>query len=322
VLKNKSIKLIVKTLIGLVLFLWMGYSIYHQVSRQPNVGQTIKQITLEWNALKVFEIALVFLLMILNWCIEAIKWRDLLRNTEKFSIVNALQSVLTGLAVSIITPNRVGEYMGRILYLRNVNKFKGISVTLVGSFAQLIITGGFGLIGLTYYIVCIKSSLWLYILWASSLVLSILLAYVYFHLSWLVDLTTRFIFFQKIKTYVEIIKRFDRKDLVRILYLSLLRYLVYTVQFYLLLQIFLVEGNFSDLLFTIWLLFWAMAIVPTIAIAEIGIRGETALYFFLAISTNSVGIISSTTMLWFVNLILPALLGCLFIYKMKIYEDE
>jgi hypothetical protein len=65
-----------------------------------------------------------------------------------------------------------------------------------------------------------------------------------------------------------------------------------------------------------------MAIVPTIAIAEIGIRGETALYFFLAISTNSVGIISSTTMLWFVNLILPALLGCLFIYKMKIYEDE
>jgi hypothetical protein len=65
-----------------------------------------------------------------------------------------------------------------------------------------------------------------------------------------------------------------------------------------------------------------MAILPTIAIAEIGIRGETALFFLAPLSTNHLGIVSSTFMLWFINLIIPSLIGCLFVYKMKLYKDE
>jgi hypothetical protein len=87
-------------------------------------------------------------------------------------------------------------------------------------------------------------------------------------------------------------------------------------------KILLVEANWLDLLFTVWLIFWAMAIVPTIAIAEIGIRGETALFFLAPLSTNHFGIVSSTLLLWLINLIIPALIGCLFVFKMKIYDDE
>ena len=76
------------------------------------------------------------------------------------------------------------------------------------------------------------------------------------------------------------------------------------------------------LLFTVWLIFWIMAILPTIAIAEIGIRGEAALFFLAPLSTNYLGIVSSTFMLWFINLIIPSLIGCLFVYKMKLYKDE
>jgi hypothetical protein len=71
-----------------------------------------------------------------------------------------------------------------------------------------------------------------------------------------------------------------------------------------------------------WLIFWIMAILPTIAIAEIGIRGEAALFFLAPLSTNYLGIVSSTFMLWFINLIIPSLIGCLFVYKMKLYKDE
>lgn len=260
--------------------------------------------------------------MIINWTIEAVKWRYLLKETEKLSLLKSLQSVLTGLAVSMITPNRIGEYMGRILYLRNRNKIQGATVTIIGSFAQLIVTGCLGLIGLVYYIYFIRFTPWLNVLLISSIVLSLVLGYFYFNLHTLVDWTEKIAYLKKIRTFLQIVKRFGKQQLLKILFYSCLRYFVYTLQFYILLKLLNVDGSFLDLIFTIWLIFWAMAIVPTIAIAEIAIRGETAIFFLLPLSANELGMISSTLLLWVINLIIPSLVGCLFVYKIKIYENE
>jgi hypothetical protein len=267
-------------------------------------------------------LASVFVLMVVNWTIEAAKWRLQLDGTEKFSIIQSLQSVLTGVAVSVITPNRIGEYVGRILYLKNVNKLQGITVTIIGSFAQLIVTGFLGLVGLIYYIIKIQHSAWLNVLLLSSIALCLGLTYLYFHLSKFIEWTSMIPMLRKVKVYLEIVKRFKRKQLLQILGLSFLRYLVYTLQFIILMKILLVDAYVQDLLFTVWLIFWAMAIVPTIAIAEIGIRGETALFFLAPLSTNHFGIVSSSLLLWLINLIIPALIGCLFVFRMKIYDDE
>lgn len=300
----------------------MAYSLYHQIQRQQNLKSTLYDLYVEWNAQKILLLAAVILLMVLNWTIEAGKWRLLLKGTEEFSLSRSLQSVLTGVAVSVITPNRIGEYMGRILYLKNVNKIQGITVTIIGSFAQLIITGFLGLSGLIYYISYIKQGNWLTVLLISSIILCASLTYFYFHLYKIIEWTKGITFLRKIRIYLEIVKRFDQKQLLYILFLSFIRYIVYTVQFLLLLQVMMVFAPLADLIFTIWLIFWAMAIVPTIAIAEIGVRGETALYFLLPLSANQLGIVSSSLMLWLINLIIPALIGCLFVYKMKIYEDD
>lgn len=321
-LQNKNLKIVFKTSIGLILFLWMAYSLYHQIRHQPNLKSTVNELEHILSQNGLTGLAIVLVLMISNWSIEAMKWRLLLSGTETFSFLRSLQSVLTGVAVSLITPNRIGEYMGRILYLRNVNKLQGVSVTIIGSFAQLIVTGFLGMVGLVYYIAKIQQSTWLYVLLVGSVVMCIGLTYFYFHLYKMVDWVARFSFLRKIKTYIEVVKRFDMYILYRILFLSTLRYVVYTLQFLFLLKLFLVEANSIDLIATIWLIFWAMAIVPTIAIAELGIRGETALFFMLPLSSNNLGIVSSTALLWLINLILPALVGCLLVYKIKIYEDE
>ncbi|MBL7753676.1 MAG: flippase-like domain-containing protein, partial [Chitinophagaceae bacterium] len=121
-MKNKSIKIIFKTSIGIILFLWMAYALYNQIRRQEDLQNVIHQMLTEWDVMRISEVLVVIVLMIVNWTIEAQKWRFLLKGTENFSLWTSLQSVLTGLAVSVITPNRIGEYMGRILYLRNVHK--------------------------------------------------------------------------------------------------------------------------------------------------------------------------------------------------------
>lgn len=321
-LKNKSIKIIFKSTIGVSLFLWMSYSLYHQIKLQPKLNQTIQAIFTEWDSTRMLMLASVFVLMVVNWTVEAAKWRIQLDGTEKFSIIQSLQSVMTGVAVSVITPNRIGEYVGRILYLKNVNKLQGITVTIIGSFAQLIVTGFLGLVGLIYYIIKIQHSAWLNVLLLSSIALCLGLTYLYFNLTKFIEWTSMIPMLRKVKVYLEIVKRFKRKQLLQILGLSFLRYLVYTLQFIILMKILLVEAHVLDLLFTVWLIFWAMAIVPTIAIAEIGIRGETALFFLAPLSTNHFGIVSSSLLLWLINLIIPALIGCLFVFRMKIYDDE
>lgn len=300
----------------------MAYSLYNQIQRQDNLKSTIHDLIVEWNTHKIIFMIIVVLLMFVNWTIEASKWRLLLKGTESFSLIKSLQSVLTGVAVSVITPNRIGEYMGRILYLKNTNKIQGVTVTIIGSFAQLIVTGFLGLVGLVYYIIYIKYTAWLNVLLVSSVVMCVGLVYIYFHLYKIIEWTNGISFLKKIRVYLEIVKRFDQKQLMKILMLSFLRYFVYTIQFLILLDVMMVYAPMLDLLFTLWLIFWAMAIVPTIAIAEIGVRGETALYFLLPLSANSFGIVSSSLMLWLINLIIPALIGCLFVYKMKIYDDE
>lgn len=300
----------------------MSYALYHQVKHQPNLKLTVEKLMTDWNIEKIFFIGIVLLLMLINWTIEAAKWRLLLTGTEKISLGQSLLSVLTGLAISIITPNRVGEYMGRILYLRNNHKLQGITVTIIGSFAQLIVTGFLGMVGLVYYLVFIVQHTWLYVLLSSSILLCLFLGYFYFNLNKIVEWSAKLSFLKKIITYIEIVRQFDQRLLVKILVLSFFRYAIYTIQFLLLFKLLLVEAPTLDLLFTVWVIFWAMAIVPTIAIAEVGIRGETALFFLSPICINSLGIVSSTILLWLINLIIPALIGSLYIFKMKIYEDE
>jgi hypothetical protein len=300
----------------------MAYALYNQLRRQEDLQEILHQMFLEWDARRIYLLVSVVFLMVINWTIEAQKWRYLLLGTERFSLWTSLQSVLTGLAVSVITPNRIGEYMGRILFLRNVHKLQGITVTIVGSFAQLIVTGFLGLIGLIYYINQVKSTQWIYWLLAGSLVLCIVLGYFYFNLPTFVEKLSTIPFLRKVKTYLLIVRRFSASQLLRILFLSFLRYGIYTTQFVLLLKLLWVDVPLVDMVLTIWLIFWAMAIVPTIAIAEIGIRGETALYFLAPLSQNHVGIVTATILLWLINLIIPALFGCLFVFRMKIYDDE
>jgi len=300
----------------------MAYALYNQLRRQEDLQEILHQMFLEWDARRIYLLVSVVFLMVINWTIETQKWRYLLLGTERFSLWTSLQSVLTGLAVSVITPNRIGEYMGRILFLRNVHKLQGITVTIVGSFAQLIVTGFLGLIGLIYYINQVKSTQWIYWLLAGSLVLCIVLGYFYFNLPTFVEKLSTIPFLRKVKTYLLIVRRFHASQLLRILFLSFLRYGIYTTQFVLLLKLLWVDVPLVDMVLTIWLIFWAMAIVPTIAIAEIGIRGETALYFLAPLSQNHVGIVTATILLWLINLIIPALFGCLFVFRMKIYDDE
>ena len=145
---NKNIKIFINYFLGPLLFVWLSYSIWRQVIRQPNLEQSWHEIRRSFNSPLIWNLFFVVLLMIVNWAIEAQKWKLSVQKIQRLNFLTAFKAVLSGLSFSVTTPNRIGEYLGRVLYMEEGNRIKAVSLTIVCSMSQLIITLFMGLAGL------------------------------------------------------------------------------------------------------------------------------------------------------------------------------
>ncbi len=68
--------------------------------------------------------------------------------------------------------------------------------------------------------------------------------------------------------------------------------------------------------------FLALAVIPTIVLAEIGLRGEITLQLMGLFSLNSLGMALTSVTIWLINLILPAIAGSLFILSIKVFKKN
>ena len=61
--------------------------------------------------------------------------------------------------------------------------------------------------------------------------------------------------------------------------------------------------------------------MPSVALVELGIRGNVALFFLTYITENSLAILAATFSLWTINLLLPAILGAVVIGGLDIFSS-
>jgi uncharacterized membrane protein YbhN (UPF0104 family) len=315
-----------------VLFAWLAYSIYTQVLTKSDLQTSLRQMFSTLRNKGGVALAVVLIGMLFNWGLEARKWQMLVKPLQKISFLRAFSAVLSGVSFSINTPNRIGEYGGRVLYLKNNrSKLKAIAATMVGSYSQLIVTIIFGLIGLMYYIskfTLIKgdghfaSGFWEKILFGLLSVICVLIILLYFRLQIIVAIFEKIPFLRKARVFVQIIVRYSAGDLERLLLLSALRYMVFSAQYLILLNALGVEMHWWQGFLMNAVIYLVMALVPTIAIAELGLRGKVSLYFMGLLSTNSPAIIAATVGIWCINLLLPAILGSVLLLGIKIFKEK
>jgi hypothetical protein len=125
---------------------------------------------------------------------------------------------------------------------------------------------------------------------------------------------------QKYKIYGQLMMRFNNKEQLTILGISILRFAVFTAQYLVLLRWMNVSVPEIDGFFLSALFFWTIAVVPSIALAELGVRGKVGLYLFAPHSDNVIGILSATVGIWFINLIIPAIIGCMLMLRMRLFQ--
>ena len=313
------------------MFCLLAYSIYKQILRQQNFEQSWLQIKNAFNSAAGWKLLLVMVLMLFNWGIEARKWQVVMRTTQRISFAISFKAIFTGTTLAFFTPNRIGEYLGRMLYIPQSARIQSVSLTIVSSIAQLMVTLAAGITGLVFIKFFIAQNtaassailLWLNIVLYVSVLAALILTVFYFRLSWLVRWIEKIPFFEKYTAHFKVLDAFNATILLRLLSLSVARYTVFIAQYYLLFQVFGVAIDAWQTFWTISVVFLILAMAPTIAIfTDLGIRVKASMELVQLFSANTTGILAASLSVWIINLVIPALIGSLLILGVKIFRER
>lgn len=336
---HAKIKKTYNYLISAIILLFTWGFIYRQVFHKTNLREIATTFSdlLEKPGVKI-ELSIALLLVIVNWGIEAAKWKFLIRKIENVPFLKSFSSVFSGIAVSTFIPNRVGEFFGRVFILEKASHIEGILITILGSMSQFLITILAGTFCLSIFI---PQFLWHIgnltgtIYWglvAMTVIIDTLLLAFYFNISLLSNLRSKICFrrWRKFRKFFIVFSYYRFNELCHVISLSFLRYLVFSIQFYILLRMFSVPVPFFEGLIIIAIIFFIMTIIPTIALTELGIRGTVAIYFFgvyfskfhIMNESISLGILSASTLLWIINLAIPAFIGSVLLFRLKFFRKN
>ena len=142
-LSRKTIGFLLK--IGIVAFAL--FFLYEQFTTKSSVEQVNSDVILQQIKQHYGVLVVIVLMMFLNWFLEALKWQFLISKIEKISIKRSIRAIFSGITVSSFTPNRIGEYGGRVFCLEKADRIQAVLITVIGSRAQLVTTIIFGCIG-------------------------------------------------------------------------------------------------------------------------------------------------------------------------------
>ena len=147
--KNKTYNYILRIAIMAATYYFIYMEIFHKKRLDYIVDSFNDLISRPYvTALFIWTVAL----MLVNWGIESLKWKYLMKKVEEISFLKSYEAILSGISVSIFTPNRIGEWFGRVFIMKKANPWKGVFITMIGSFSQLLVTIIVGAISLVFYI--------------------------------------------------------------------------------------------------------------------------------------------------------------------------
>lgn len=325
---SRKLKIFFNYFLAPILLIWLCINIYNEIVNQKNNAESWAQVKQAFYGNKSWMIVLAIMFTIANWSLEAIKWKILIKPLQQISFTTAIKATLAGSSFAANTPNRVGEYFGRMIYLEEGKRLKSIALTVIGSFSQIIVTLVLGCVAIYFYkkynvnISLLANGLWLNIILLGSIAVTVVFVIMYFNIHLISKILARLPFIKKYQFFFQDVENISNRVLVHILLLSLLRYFVFLIQYILVLHAFGAGMCISNILIAVGVQFLLMLIIPSFVILEAGIRGTLGVEVFKVFTTNLVSIIAAGYFIWLINLIAPAIVGVLLLIGRKIMREK
>ncbi|HKK76427.1 MAG TPA: lysylphosphatidylglycerol synthase domain-containing protein [Saprospiraceae bacterium] len=320
IVSRQSLNTLLKTLIFLALLLVL----YRQLSVDwSKEARQAFLLSVNW-----FYLLLAILLMPLNWILEALKWRQFLSvPAPLLSFRQALRAVFMGVTLALITPYRMGDYIGRVLISGAASKKQLLLATLAGNLCQLVVLLMFGWLGTLYFAPrALTLRLEDYKLFLILGFLgTIILLLVIINIGSLLDFALRQRLLRRFQSSLTSLRQtlhsYDYRTFGVAFVLAAMRYGVYLTQYVLLLWF----GNVAVSLplayagvATVFLVQTSIPLPPALGLLA---RGEIALLVWSPFSEDKLAILAASFGLFIINLGLPSLIGLGAILKINLLQS-
>lgn len=302
-------------LIKLSIVIGAFYFIYQKLMNNPELDfRSFINFLSKKNIFSLKNILFLVFLTFFNWLFEIIKWQTLVSPIKKINFKNAFEQSLGSLTASLITPNRIGEYGAKAIYYTSNYRKRILLINLLGNILQMGITTSFGSIGFYFFVTKYQVNIDYY-KFAQCLLIGLLVIVLIAFAIKKTTFTIKGFSLEKIK---HIVLEFPKKTIVLALFLSMLRYMVFSFQFYFLLQLFGIDISYFNAMAVITSMYLLASIIPSIFIFDVIIKGSVAIYLFGSIGVNEITILSTITIMWLLNFVLPGILGSYYVINFNL----
>jgi uncharacterized membrane protein YbhN (UPF0104 family) len=271
-------------------------------------------------AARLWPLAVALSLVPVNVGLETYRWWRLVRRLNPdVRYLAALSAVLGGYPLGLLTPGRVGEYVGRAVLLDGVPRGQAAALTLGEKMATLAAVLLGGLAALAHFLAtqAPPSPLWAPLavfttLWTGALLLALL------YPSGARAALGVLLPFRRVRGALAAFDAIPQREAATLLGLSILRYGVFAGQFALLASAFAPEASGAALISGVALVLFAKSAVHSVTLGDLGIREGAAVYFLGIYGVGAGAAVNASLAVFALNLLLPALVGVPALLRMRV----
>ncbi|MCL9804924.1 hypothetical protein NAT51_05300 [Flavobacterium amniphilum] len=257
----------------------------------------------------VGNVCFILLLSFLNRYLEILKWQNLVTVIGSISFGEASRQVLGALPLALFTPNGIGEYAGKALFFEKEKTKKVIFLNLICNGIQMILTVIFGVFGLLYFNACFNI-----ITPERVIIIFGVFLLVFLSVFFLKKINIKGYSIEKLIHKINAIpKSIHKKNIA----LAIARYLVFSHQYYFLLLLLGVESTYALLMATITSVYFLASSLPSFQFLDFAVKGSVAVFFFGLSGISEWIVIFISTLMWFLNNVLPVAIGSYYVFTFK-----
>ncbi len=259
-----------------------------------------------------------------NIGLEAYRWGRLVRRlAPHVRHRDALRAVVGAYPLGLLTPGRVGDYVGRAVYLRAIPAGASAALTFGERMATLAACLVFGLVATVPFLAAQAdpSPLWPAVIGVGSIGAGALLLAILFPSVGRAALSA-VLPFERVRQSLRAFDRIPPDEAWTLLALSAVRYLVFSTQFVLLVQAFAPGTPWGTAAAGVALVFFAKSAVPQVTLGDLGVREGAAVFFFGAYGVAPAAALDASLSLFALNLVLPALIGTPLLLRLRLPRPD
>ena len=265
----------------------------------------------------------LLLLTPVNWGFEALKWKILLQRVEQTSFWSAYRGVLAGVSLGFALPAQLGDTAGRVLSLRT-NRTEAVGASLVSGGMQFYVAIVFGTVAWTHYLQAVPdrntpAGQWLLVVLVALSVGGIGFGLVRRRL---INRLSQLPKLRRYAAFWQVAGLYSDREIGLALVAAALRYVVFSIQFYLAMQLLGIVLPVGSSASGVGVVFLVKTITPAFnLLSDLGVREAASLWVFAPFGIAAPVLLTATLTLWTANILLPVLVGLIWVWKLKLTAE-